>query len=104
MMLLRAMSGSVAMQQQGFVSMSMAHDTTKDHVDVWTATWDHMSGLLPGTTLVSRGYAELAQALTGWLQHAGEMASHLTSYSTMHTWAEHTVELALVVWVQVSQP
>lgn len=31
---LRAMSGSVIEQQQGPVSMSVSHITTKDHVDV----------------------------------------------------------------------
>jgi hypothetical protein len=31
---LRAMSGSTAMQKQGFMSMSVAHVTTKGHVDI----------------------------------------------------------------------
>lgn len=41
-LLLKAMSGSVAMQQQGAVSMSVAHITTKDHMDalVWAVSWD----------------------------------------------------------------
>lgn len=45
-------------QQQGAVLISMAHITTKDHVDifVWAATW---------TMLMPKGYAVLAWPLTG---------------------------------------
>lgn len=43
---------SVAMQQQGSVLVSIAHVTTKDHMD------------FPGTMLMSKSSAELAPLLT----------------------------------------
>lgn len=41
---LKAMSGSMVMQQQGSVSISVDHITTKGHEDVpgLAATWDHV--------------------------------------------------------------
>ena len=53
----RAMSGFVARQQQGSVPISVAHITTKGR------SW---SGLLSGTMLISKGYAELAPTLAGY--------------------------------------
>lgn len=42
MSLLEVMSGSVGMQKQESLSMSVAHIATKIHADVpvWVATWD----------------------------------------------------------------
>lgn len=41
---LRAMSGSMALEQQGSVSTSLTHVTTKDrvYISVWAASWDHI--------------------------------------------------------------
>ena len=43
-MLLRAMCGSVAVQQQGSMSMSMTHITTEDEADTTglQGHWDHI--------------------------------------------------------------
>lgn len=58
-LLLRAMSGSVALQQQGSVSMPVAPITTKSHavIPVWVAA---------STMFIAKGRAELALCLTGY--------------------------------------
>nr|XP_021493966.1 phosphorylase b kinase regulatory subunit alpha, liver isoform-like [Meriones unguiculatus] len=89
----RAMSGSVALQQHGWVSMSMTHVTM---------AW---SGLPPGAIYSQ----ELSKAgPSPCLGRAGELAPSLTSYSTLES-APHlawtvTVELTLLVWVHMSCP
>ena len=57
MLLLRAMSGSLAMLQQVPELISKVHITTK------AQPW---SGMPPGTMLMSKGCAELAVPLTEW--------------------------------------
>ena len=82
MLLLRAMCGSVAVQQQGSMSVSMTHITTRDHGDI------------PGTIWMSRGYAELGLPFTGCS----------TQKSRSCTWLSSTMELALKSWVWMSHP
>lgn len=53
-LLLRAMSGFMNLQQQGSVSMFMAHVTTKGHVE---CSW---SRLLPEAIFMSEGGTELS--------------------------------------------
>lgn len=67
MLPLRATSGSVVTQQQGLVSMSVGHVTTKDHVDV------------PGLGYCL-GCAELAPPITSCATQ--ELAPPLPSSST----------------------
>lgn len=59
MLLLKAISGSVAMHQQGSVWMSIAHITTRDDGDV--CDWSRQ---LPGTTWMSRDCTELGPQVT----------------------------------------
>lgn len=60
MLLLRVISGSMAMQQQGSVWMSTAHITTRDHRDI--CPWSRQ---LPGTTWMSRDCTELGPHVVG---------------------------------------
>jgi hypothetical protein len=77
-LLLRAMSGSVAMQQHQSVSMSVAHITTKGHVD-FPGLGDHRD-IKSWTDLAypSLSAAVWRAALTySLLHHLGELAVHL---------------------------
>lgn len=79
---LRAMSGSVATQWQGLVSVSLVHIAT----------------MVPsGTTWVSRGCAELSPPLTG-CSTLEKWPLHLACSSTWKS----TVELVLVAGARVS--
>lgn len=74
-LLLKAMTGSMAMQQQGAASTFVAHITTKDYGDalVWAVTWDHID---------IQGLCR-AGSTPHWLWHAGELAPPLTGCNTL---------------------
>jgi hypothetical protein len=76
-LLLKAMSGSMALQQQGAVSISVAHITTKDHANalVWPVSWDHID---------VQGLCR-AGSTPQWLWHVGELALPLTGCSTLES-------------------
>jgi hypothetical protein len=87
MLLRRTMSVPTAWQQQGSVSMYLAHITTKDLVD-------RCSALPPGTVLISKDCAELTPPLSCCSTQECRHVPHLSS----------TVGLALVAEVWESCP
>lgn len=83
---LRAMSGSMAMQQEDCVLMSITHVITKDHMDV-----PGLACCLGAHSCLSAGQSYPCLSL---LRHSGKQAPCLDS----------TVELALLAGTHVSLP
>lgn len=94
-LLLRAMSGSIAMQPQESLSMSMALAFTKGHVTVPLVP---PSTLPPGATLISKGCTELAPPFTGYNTRESYPVPHCLQHSGA---CLHTLPRP---WWQRSQP